>query len=239
MSTLNFQLKKMNYFVSPAKANRLFWLGRYVERVYMSLSAVKKYIDSDVDSNAEAFREYCKKISIPDVYADSIDFRKKYLYDKENRFSIYAMLINAFDNGIELREDISSETLSFIHISLEIMEKCAKENARISKLHPVSDYMLSFWGCTDENVIALTKMNILRLGRRVESLDMNVRLGSNWDVINEILKGGILTNADMLPSITDRDKTLKLKTLIEKHSGENHGEDSSEILSCINGLFKA
>jgi len=97
--------------------------------------------------------------------------------------------------------------------------------------------MMSFWGSIDENVFELRKMNILRLGRRLESLDMNVRLRTDWDKINEILKGGVLTNAEMLASVTDKDKVQRLKELIESHSGENHGEDVNEIIGCINRLF--
>ena len=229
----------MNSFISTAKANRLFWLARYVERVFISLNAIRKYIDTDIDGATNAYREFCAITSIPNNYTDAKDFRKKILYDKNNSASIYSMLINAFDNGIELREDITSESLSYIHLALEIMEKCADENAKIFALQPIADYMMSFWGSIDENVITLTKMNILRLGRRLESLDMNLRLRTNWDYINEILKGGVLTNANMLSSVTDNAKILRLKELIESHHGENHGEDFSEIIDCINSLFTA
>ncbi len=229
----------MNSLISAAKANRLFWLARYVERVFLSLNAVKKYIDSDIDGSAESYKEFCGLLSIADSYADAKDFRKKFLYDKAAVSSVYRMLVNAFDNGIELREDITSESLSYIHLAMEVMEKCFVNSARLSDLQPVSDYMLSFWGSIDENVITLPKMNILRLGRRLETIDINVRLRTDWDSINETLKGGILTNVNMLPSVTDKDKALRLKELVESHSGENHGEDCAEIIACINQVFTA
>lgn len=230
----------MNTPISFNKANRLFWLARYVERVFISLNAVKKYVDCDIDGDSgSAYREYCVRLCIPDVYADAKDFRKKYLYDKASDVSIYRMLVNAFDNGIELRGDITSESLSYIHLALEVMEKCAVKNSKLSDLQPVADYMMSFWGSIDENVTGLQITNIIRLGRRLESLDMNVRLRTDWDLINQILKGGVLTNAQMLTGVTDTDKTLRLKELIERHSGENHGEDFDEIIGCINGLFNA
>ncbi|MBQ3656567.1 MAG: alpha-E domain-containing protein [Bacteroidales bacterium] len=70
----------------------MFWLGRYVERTFLSLNAVKKYIDATIDKNGEAFREYCANISIPDTYKDSRDFKRSYLYDKENPYSIYNIM---------------------------------------------------------------------------------------------------------------------------------------------------
>ena len=47
----------MNSFISTAKANRLFWLARYVERVFISLNAIRKYIDTDIDGATNAYRE--------------------------------------------------------------------------------------------------------------------------------------------------------------------------------------
>ncbi|MBQ3690986.1 MAG: alpha-E domain-containing protein [Bacteroidales bacterium] len=228
----------MNSSISLTKANRLFWLGRYVERVYISLNAVKKYIDASIDKNGEAYRDYCKLIRIPDNYLSSKDFKRRYLYDKTNPFSIFSMLTNAFDNAIEVRNDITSESLSYIHLGLDVISKCAINNAKVSELQPVADYMMSFWGSIDENVIEIRKMSILRLGRRLESLDMNIRLKTCWERVNEILKGGVLTNADMLSSVTDATQTERLKTLIESRSGENDGTGNDEILNCINALFK-
>ncbi|MBQ1883450.1 MAG: alpha-E domain-containing protein [Bacteroidales bacterium] len=229
----------MNTTVSKAKADRLYWLGRYVERVFISLNAVKKYIDYDIDGSEDAYKVYCQRVCIPDSYNGAKDFAVKYLYDKTNPYSVYSMLVRAFDNGIELRDDITSESLSYIHLALDVMEKCSLTNAGISLLQPVCDYMLSFWGSIDETVVEILKMNILRLGRRLESLDLNVRLLANWDKINEILKGGVLTNARMLTSVTDMLKTERLRTLIEHRSGKNNGSDTAEILDCINTLFNA
>lgn len=229
----------MNSSISLTKANRLFWLGRYVERTFLSINAVKKYIDATIDKDGEAFREYCANISIPDNYKDSRDFKRSYLYDKDNPYSIYNMLVNAFDNGIELRNDITSESLSYVHLGLDVIKKCATANAKIGELQPVADYMLSFWGSIDETVVEIRTMSLLRLGRRLESLDLNIRLKSDWEKINEILKGGVLTNAEMLSVVTDESKTLRLKELIEHRTGKNDGKDTVEILNCINSMFKA
>ena len=103
----------------------------------------------------------------------------------------------------------------------------------------VADYMLSFWGSIDETVVEIRTMSLLRLGRRLESLDLNIRLKSDWEKINEILKGGVLTNAEMLSVVTDEAKTQRLKELIEHRTGKNDGKDTVEILSCINSMFKA
>ncbi len=121
----------MNSFISTAKANRLFWLARYVERVFISLNAIRKYIDTDIDGATNAYREFCAITSIPNNYTDAKDFRKKILYDKNNSASIYSMLINAFDSGIGLREEVTAESVSCIDLALVIMGKCAAESSNI------------------------------------------------------------------------------------------------------------
>ena len=127
----------------------------------------------------------------------------------------------------------------YLSLGLDVIKKCAAANAKIGELQPVADYMLSFWGSIDETVVEIRTMSLLRLGRRLESLDLNIRLKSDWEKINEILKGGVLTNAEMLSVVTDEAKTQRLKELIEHRTGKNDGKDTVEILSCINSMFKA
>ena len=63
------------------------------------------------------------------------------------------LLLNG--SRIELRGDITSESLSYIHLALEVMEKCAAKNSKLSDLQPVADYMMSFWGTAMKNEIVI------------------------------------------------------------------------------------
>ena len=41
--------------ISSGKANRLFWLGRYAERAYLSLHFLRRYFDLYLDGNEVDF----------------------------------------------------------------------------------------------------------------------------------------------------------------------------------------
>ena len=54
--------------ISIEKADRLFWLGRYTERVLTTLITYFDFYDEMIDGDEEAYRTFCDKIAIPDIY---------------------------------------------------------------------------------------------------------------------------------------------------------------------------
>ena len=53
--------------ISVEKADRLFWLGRYTERVLTTLTTFFDYYDKMIDENPDVYKIFCEKISIPDI----------------------------------------------------------------------------------------------------------------------------------------------------------------------------
>ena len=41
--------------ISANKANRLYWLGRYTERVYLSLHFLRRYYDQMIDGHPQNY----------------------------------------------------------------------------------------------------------------------------------------------------------------------------------------
>ena len=102
--------------ITTEKANQLFWLGRYVERVYTTVIEYFKGYDRMIDEAADSYPEFCRRMSIPNVYADKEDFLRNYPFDDSNPDSIISNLIRAYDNAVVLRDDIGSDTLSYIRL---------------------------------------------------------------------------------------------------------------------------
>ena len=97
--------------ITTEKANELFWLGRYVERVYTTCMEFFKGYDRMIDEQEVSYPDYCRRVSIPNVYADKEDFLRNYPFDDSNPDSIISNLIRAYDNAVVLRDDIGSDTL--------------------------------------------------------------------------------------------------------------------------------
>ena len=60
--------------ISVEQADRLYWLGRYTERVYTTLRLYFKGFDTMLDEIGDSYQDFCKSIDIPDIYTDKVDF---------------------------------------------------------------------------------------------------------------------------------------------------------------------
>jgi uncharacterized alpha-E superfamily protein len=168
------------YLISIDQGENLFWLGRYVERVCMTLHHLDELYDTLLDSDNGAYAAFCEKLNIPNIYENDIDFIAKYQFAKDNPDSLYSNLSRAYDNGLVLRNTISSTTLSYIQMALDLLAEGQKGGACSLINQQLIDYLLAFWGCLDEKVYANNERNLIKAGRYLERLDMELRLGAPW-----------------------------------------------------------
>ncbi len=164
--------------ISLEQADRLYWLGRYTERVYTTLNIFEKSFDELIDGIADSYGEFCKSIDIPNIYESKADFVKRYPFDPSNTDSIISNLNRAYDNAIVLRESIGSEALSFIQLALYEMNKAANSKAPVIELQKVNDNLLAFYGIVDDQIDSENIRNIIKAGKRIERIDIYARLGS-------------------------------------------------------------
>ncbi len=167
--------------ISIEQANRLYWLGRYTERVYTTIRMFFKSFDNMIDENEESYISFCTSVDIPNIYQSRDDFLKRYPFDEENPDSIISNLNRAYDNAIVLRENITTEALSYIQLSIYEMNKAKKSSAPLFELQHVLDFILAFWGTIDDRIDSEQTRNIIKAGKRIERIDMYARLGVEKD----------------------------------------------------------
>lgn len=225
------------YAISAIKANRLYWLGRYTERVYISLHLLRRYHDKMIDSSEQDYEEYYKKLDYNNPYTDAESFRLGYMYDGANPVSLLSGITTANDNAIVLREEIKSETLSYVQLSLRHIQKAAEEkNANITNLQPITDYLLAFWGSIDERVFDERVRHLLKIGRLVENIDMHVRFDYKFHRIAEAYDD-LKKCLRLEEAMCDRNILAKLDELInEKAYNESGNEYKQKLLKFINQL---
>ena len=159
--------------ISATKANRLYWLGRYESRVYLTLHQLNKCFDEMIDGDPDYYTSLWQKLNASGSYNSNDEFTYGMLYDESNPSSVLSAQRFAMDNAILLREDIMSETLSYLEMSVAHLRKCKKEAAlNISHLQPVIDWSLAFWGSAEQRLQNHQALNIMMMGRNVENLDM-------------------------------------------------------------------
>ena len=137
--------------ISATKANRLYWLGRYECRVYLTLHQLNKCFDEMIDGEPDDYTEFWSKLDATGIYKTNEEFTFGMLYDDTNPCSVLSAQKFAMDNAILLREDIMSETLSYLEMSVALLKKCKQEaTVNISHLQPVIDWALAFWGSAEQ-----------------------------------------------------------------------------------------
>ncbi|MFI3239257.1 MAG: alpha-E domain-containing protein [Bacteroidales bacterium] len=189
--------------ITADKANRLYWLGRYTERIYLSLHLLRRYYDKVIDGDINDLKEYyeCLSLEYSDEDLNNERVQLSQLYDPENVCSIISSINYASDNAIMLRRDITSESLSYIQMSQVIIDECAAINEQnISKLQPITDYMLAFFGSIDERVFDTTIRRYIKVGKLIENLVLHVRFNYTYQRIAEafeLLKEYIKQDAAM------------------------------------------
>lgn len=174
--------------LSLEKRDRLFWLGRYSERVYTTLRFFASQFDGMIGLRPEEYHEFCMTHSIPDIYTSKEDFAKRYCFDEKDPNSVYSALIRAYDNAIELREEIGTETFSYIQLAVYEMNRAKFSEAPLIGLQKVIDNIASFWGMADDRIEDEQSRSIIKLGKRIERVDLYARLQAKPEEIKREIR---------------------------------------------------
>lgn len=161
--------------VAVEKADELIWLGRYSERVYTTIKEFYQGFDTMIDEETDSHTAFCRRLNIPDIYENAEDFTKRYPFDTGNPDSIFSNLYRAYDNAIVLREEITSEALSYIQMAIYQMKKTRDSEAPLLGLQKVLDDILAFWGCIEDTGVDDLDRYLIIVGRRLERLDLYLR----------------------------------------------------------------
>ena len=173
-----------NNIISAKKANSLYWLGRYEERVYLTLHLLRKCYDRMIDGELEDYQYFWQRLDAGGIYQTHGEFTLGMMYDEANPCSVIAAQTRAMDNAILLREDIMSETLSYLEMSVALLKKCKEEKEmNITCLQPVVDWSLAFWGSAEQRLKSHKALYIMMIGRNVENLDMLIRFEYDYERI--------------------------------------------------------
>ena len=164
--------------ISLNRVNNLIWLGRYSERVYTTIKTFFYEYDKMLD-DPYFYIQYCERFQIPNIYDNQEDFIEKYILDDSDTNSIISNLYRAYDNCIVLRNEIGTETMTYLEMALNNLKDIKDFDSFILDLQVVIDYILAFWACLSDIVENYEVKTVVKLGRRIERLDLYLRLRKN------------------------------------------------------------
>lgn len=163
--------------ITRININNLFWLGRYVERVFTTLNSFFKYADRFIEGGQDAYEKYLADINVPQIYKSPEDFFHRYVFDMSDPNSIISNLDRALSNAIVLREEIKTPSLSYLQMAMDRFRACEGTDKIRYDMLPVRDAIYAFWGSVDNNMTNTEALRIIHLGKSVERADMFLRLG--------------------------------------------------------------
>jgi uncharacterized alpha-E superfamily protein len=133
-----------------------------------------------------------------------------------------------------LREELGSETLSYIQLAIYAMNKAKTSQAPLLELQAVVDHILAFWGICDDVIDDDVIRSIIKAGKRVERMDLYARLHMDRALLRrEFDKLRSRLERSGLPY--DRDAYQKLSSMIEAESEL----DYERVLCAVDHLIEA
>ncbi len=207
--------------ISVEHTDRLYWLGRYSERAYTTIRLFAESYDSMIDSYFNEYDDFCRNLEIPNIYSSKEDFNSRYCFDETNVDSIYSNLMRAYDNAVVMREELGSEVLSYLQLAVYEMNKAKVSEAPLIELQKVVDNILAFWGIVDDMIESENVRNIIKVGKRIERLDLFARLHlGRTDMIREVYR--LTGRIDRTNLHYDKAKLEKLNELVEEEKLDYH-----------------
>jgi uncharacterized alpha-E superfamily protein len=224
--------------ISVEHSSNLYWLGRYVERVYTTLGVFFDYCDVMLDKDKDKFsyRAFLEKLEIDDRYGDRESFIQGFLYGPDP-FTVSSAFRRAHDNALVTRNVIGSESLAYLDLAANRFHSSRRAKNLRLEFMPVKDYLLAYWGSIDDNLMAGEAGTIIRCGKIVERMDLFFRFSHDSELING--------EFDKLCHIIDRVHRRNfcnkkhLAVLVEVLAKkDSYKERLPEVLGSLNKLFE-
>ena len=225
--------------ISLEHGDRLYWLGRYTERVFTTIKSLERLYDKIIDRDPKHYIKYLECFGLSDNFGSAEKFLQSFIFGRENCYSAAYSLERAYDNGIVLREEISTEALAYLQLAMDRLENAdSSKSGLVVSLLPVEDTIFSFWGCIYDYVYDEEIKNIILCGKAVERLELCVRLKYNDQLIKKEFER-LCRNLSAIPKNTPyRYNTEQLSILVEIIESESccKGREN-QVLTALGKLF--
>ncbi len=181
--------------ISINTAQRLYWLGRYVQRAETLLRELVSSYDYVIDRDTEDGRKLYAKLGIELEYANALDFLKQGIYGNHGS-SIESIITWARENAIETRHLLDER--GFATLNKIYNHIVAGRDGRVSptSLEEMIDDFALILGIFSSELERPTAYHFIRLGQQIERFDLILRLyqgtdfvTTEWGTMSAIAKG--------------------------------------------------
>lgn len=225
--------------ISTEHGSRIYWLGRYTERAFTTLKSLERLYDKVIDRDPEHYKKYLACFGLSDTYGDYKSFFRSFIFDENNSCSAAYSLERAYDNGIELREEISTEALAYLQLAKDKLKSAENTpQGLVVALMPLEDILYGFYGCFTDHVYSDEIRDIFLCAKYVERVELYIRLKyRNEKIVSESER--MCEFLKRIPENTPyRYNKSTLENLMEMICSKEYIGREFEAISLINRLFE-
>lgn len=220
-----------------SKMDRLYWMGRYAERVNTTVRFLMDYYDQLIDGTPMPHEEFCRRLTLPDVYASDTSFLYHYVYDRDNPDSLRVAADRMIGNGMTLRETIGSATLSYLQLAVNNLDAAENSDSPMIYAQRMLDDLMAFRGSFDDKVEDESIRDLIKCGLQTERVSLYLRLGYP-DAVCQKEIGKLLSRVRRTPV---RTKSAAFSQLLLAHANGDGAvlpEDRSRLVEAAETLIE-
>lgn len=200
-------------------ATNLYWLGRHLERIELSLFEINKAYDKIIDVDKDAGVKLYKKYGITIEYTSALDFLAQAIRG-DHPANLANIMVNARENAIIGRPNMDASAFGEIielHELLQTMSKCTLP-IDYNDIDTALSLISEIWGVHEKKGHRRCSDYFLKLGKLIEEVDFRLRFHKDMEMTDIILK-----DINMIFKILDQDFDSEVKK--SKENNQNIMED--------------
>jgi uncharacterized alpha-E superfamily protein len=179
----------MNQLLTGNVATSLYWLGRYLERIEITLNKINEAYDQIIDVDKAAGVTLYKHLGIDISYTKAREFLSEAIRG-DHTANLPEIMIHARENAIIARANIDASAFGEIIELHGLFQKIAKSGQVIDyrDIDIALSLISEIWGAQDKKGHRRCSDYFLKLGKYVEEVDFRLRFDANKETVDLILE---------------------------------------------------
>ena len=200
-------------------ATNLYWLGRHLERIELSLFEINNTYDKIIDVDKDAGVKLYKKYGIDIEYTGAHDFLAQAIRG-EHSANLADMMVNARENAIISRPNMDASAFGEIIELHELLQQISKSTFTIDykDIDTALSLISEIWGAHEKKGHRRCSDYFLKTGKLIEEVDFRLRFNKDMEMTDLILE-----DINTIFKILDPDFDSKVKK--SKENNQNIMED--------------
>ena len=209
-------------------ATNLYWLGRHLERIELSLFEINNAYDKIIDVDKDAGVKLYKKYGIDIEYTGAHDFLAQAIRG-EHSANLADIMVNARENAIISRPNMDASAFGEIIELHELLQQISKSTFTIDykDIDTALSLISEIWGAHEKKGHRRCSDYFLKTGKLIEEVDFRLRFNKDMEMTDLILE-----DINTIFKILDPDFDSKVKK-----SKENNQKIMEDLYKNVDKLI--